>query len=506
MDPEAAPESGIDGELAPAGERSVWRHVHATRAHVVVDAADYFLLMQEAMLRARQRIMLIGWDFDTRVRLGPGRRWWNRPTRKRHPARLGPFVIWLANRNRALQVRVLKWNFGALKFIFRGTMIFDLIRWFRHPAIDFKFDSAHPLGCSHHQKIAVIDDRFAVCGGIDMTTQRWDTPEHREHDPRRINAARRPYDPWHDVTMLLEGEAARALGDLGRARWHRAGGPRLEACAPQEASAWPSRLEAEFRDVEIGIARTSARYGRYDEVREVEALFLEHIAAARRFIYAESQYFASRKVAEALAARLAEPDPPEVLLINSLSAHGWLEQTAMDGARVRLLHAIAEKDHLRRLRVFVPYSGAKPIYVHAKLMIVDDAILRVGSANMNNRSMGLDTEADVVIDARRPANDRAEVRAAIHALRLRMLGEHCGLPRETVAALLDEHGSMAAMIDARPLTPKRLEPFPLRPLGDTEKALADSALLDPESPEELFEPMSRRAGLFRRGGFLRRPR
>ncbi|HET9595767.1 MAG TPA: hypothetical protein VFP65_09315, partial [Anaeromyxobacteraceae bacterium] len=172
----------------------------------------------------------------------------------------------------------------------------------------------------------------------------------------------------------LLGDAARALGDLGRARWLRAGGARIEACAPQEATAWPSRVEAEFRDVEIGISRTSAGWGKYEEVREVEALFFEHIAAARRFIYAESQYFASRKVAEALAARLSAPDPPEVCLIGPLVAHGWLEQTAMDGARVRLLHAIAERDPLRRMRVFVPYTGRKPIYVHAKIMIVDDEI------------------------------------------------------------------------------------------------------------------------------------
>ena len=49
---------------------SVWRFVRASRAHIVVDAADYFKLMQQAMLGARQRILMIGWDFDTRVRLG----------------------------------------------------------------------------------------------------------------------------------------------------------------------------------------------------------------------------------------------------------------------------------------------------------------------------------------------------------------------------------------------------------------------------------------------------
>nr|WP_246438953.1 phospholipase D-like domain-containing protein [Novosphingobium piscinae] len=464
--------------------------------------------MQQAMLRARQRIMLIGWDFDTRMRLGPGRRWWSRPSRSRCPARLGPFVVWLANRTPGLQVRVLKWNFGALKFVFRGTMIFDLIRWFWHPAIDFKFDATHPLGCSHHQKIVVIDDRFAVCGGIDMTSDRWDTPEHREHDPRRRGPGRRLYDPWHDVTTLVEGEAAAALGDLGRARWQRAGGVPLAPCAAQPDSAWPPRLEAEFRDVEIGIARTSAGWGGYPEVREVETLFVAHIARAKRFIYAESQYFASRRVAEALAARLAAPDPPEVVLINPASAHGWLEQAAMDGARVRLLHAIAEHDLARRLRVFVPYSGAKPIYVHAKLMIVDDEILRIGSANLNNRSMGLDSEADMFIDAARPANDRPDVRAAITALRHRLLAEHCGLAPAAVAGLSKAAGSMGAMIDRLPRSPRRLEAFDLRPLSDAEKAIADSAMLDPERPEDLFEPISRGrvGGLFRRGGLLHRPR
>ena len=121
--------------------------------------------MQQALMRARQRIMMIGWDFDTRILLGQGRRWWNLPAKLANPARLGPFVIWLCKRTRGLEVRVLKWNFGALKFIFRGSMILDLYRWWRNPAIDFKFESGHPLGCSHHQKIVVVDDRFAVCGG-----------------------------------------------------------------------------------------------------------------------------------------------------------------------------------------------------------------------------------------------------------------------------------------------------------------------------------------------------
>ncbi len=490
----------------PEPNRSVWRFVRASRAHVVIDAAAYFAAMQQAMLNARQRIHLIGWDFDTRVRLGPGRRWWNRINRQSWPARLGPFVVWLVKRSPGLEVRVLKWNFGALKFIFRGSMIIDLVRWYFTPGIAFKFDSAHPLWCSHHQKIVVIDDRFAVSGGIDMTSDRWDTPEHREDDPRR----RRPngtrlYGPWHDLSIMVEGEAAAALAELGSERWLHAGGTTLLPCAAQAESPWPEALKAEFRDVEIGIARTRSAWGDLEEVREVETLFLEHIRRARRFIYAESQYFASRTIAEAIAEKVAEPDPPEIVLINPASAEGWLEQAAMDGARVRLCHAIAERDHARRFRIYLPYNaGNQPIYVHSKVMIVDDEVVRIGSANMNNRSMGLDSECDLFIDAARPGN--AHAGAPIKRLRIALLAEHSGLSRDTVAAELARHGSMIELLDNGPRQGKRTKPFVLRPLSDTEKALADNALLDPERPEELFEPFSARRGLFRRGGLLRRPR
>ncbi len=484
---------------------SVWRYARASRAHVVIDAAAYFEVMQDAMLTARQLIMLVGWDFDTRIRLGSGRRWWNLPRRSKFPARLGAFVVWLVKRRPGLQVRVLKWNFGALKFVFRGTMIVDLYRWWRQDQIDFKFDSAHPIGASHHQKVVVIDDRFAVCGGIDMTSDRWDTPAHLEHDSRRRKPSGGPYGPWHDLTMMLEGDAARALGDLGRTRWKRAGGEPMEPCLPQDESPWPDDLTAEFEDVEIGIARTRAAYAGEPEINEIEDLFVEQIARAQHFIYAESQYFASRRIAEAIAQRLDQPDPPEIFLVNPLTADGWLEQTAMDGARVRLLHAIGERDPRDRFRIYVPFaSGGTPIYVHAKLMIVDDEIIRIGSANFNNRSMGMDTECDVFIDAGRPGN--GHVVPAIRRIRHALLAEHCGIEPDLIGPLLQRHGSMAAMVDALDMPGKRLCPFALRPLTEAEKAVADNALLDPERPEEMFEAIGRRRGLFRRGSPLRRPR
>ena len=485
--------------------KSVWRYGKASKAHVIVDCAEYFHWIREAMLNARHRILLIGWDFDTRIHLDDrkGRRHRFR-RRDEPPVRVGDFVPWLVKRRPGLEVRVLKWNFGAMKMFLRGRMPLDLLRWWMTPGIDFKLDSAHPLGCSHHQKIVVIDDHFAVCGGIDMTGDRWDTPEHIEDDPRRRRPTGKRYGPWHDCSMALEGEVARILGDYGRERWAQAGGEPMEPCLPCEVSPWPEELSVEYRDVEVGLSRTRAGYNDIPETREVEALFIEQIKRAKRFIYAESQYFASRTVAEAIALRLGEPDPPEIVLINPETAEGWLEQTAMDGARIRLLHAIRDRDHAQRFSIWCPYgSKGTPIYVHAKLMIVDDEIVRVGSANFNNRSMGLDSEFDAFIDAARAGSESASPEIA--RLRQTLLAEHTGQTPEIVADLLAGNGgSMAGMLDALPKGGKCLRRLELRELTETEQAIADSEALDPEHPEEML-PFYKKRGLFR-SRILRRPK
>lgn len=476
----------------------IWRTATATRAHVVVDAADYFELVQSAMLNAKQRIMLIGWDFDTRISLYAYRK---KPASP--PKRLGEFIIWLADRTPGLEIKLLKWNFGALKMFGRGTTMLDVARWAMHPQIELRLDSAHPFGCSHHQKIVVIDDKFAVCGGIDMTSDRWDTPHHLDDDVRRKRPNRKLYGPWHDVTMMVENQAAAELGELARMRWEQAGGTALAPCAPQKSSPWPSSLDAEFQYVEVGISRTRAEYKDFGPIFEIENLFLEQIARAKKFIYAENQYFASRKIAEAIAKRMEEPDPPEIFIVTAANADGWLEQKAMDSARARLVRAIGAKDKAGRFSINIPYTAkGTPIYVHAKLMIVDDEILRVGSANMNNRSLGLDSECDLHIDTAVDANQNAK--AAITRLRHRLLAEHCGVSPERMAEVLNTGITMREAVEHLKNSSRRFERLELPELSDAEKALADQAMLDPESPDEFFEPFAKKS-LFARSRVLKSP-
>ena len=479
----------VDTPIMQPGS-NIWRVGTAQRAHIIVDAEEYFTAVREAMLKAERRILLIGWDFDTRINIGRHKRKRNDP-----PNRLGDFILWLANNRPELEIKILKWGQGAMKMLTRGSAMVTAARWAMHDSIQFKFDTAHPLGCSHHQKIVSIDDNFAVCGGIDMTSDRWDTNEHAAHDPRRKRPNGKPYDPWHDVTMLVDGDAARALADLGRNRWAIAGGDPLPAvdCA---SDPWPETIEPEFHNVEIGIARTRAEYGEVEEVREVEHLFIDMIASAKHHIYIENQYFTARKIAEAIAKRLEDPHPPEIVMVNPVSADGWLEQKAMDGARVQLIRSLGKKPGSHRFGVYSPINaGEEDIYVHAKLMIVDDRMVRVGSANMNNRSLGLDSECDLLIDAAAQSGDA--VTPAIRTLRYRLIAEHTGSDPDTVRAALEGGQSMIDFIHAQPQIGHRLVRLELEELSDMDQAIADNELLDPESPEAMFEPLSKR-GLFRK--------
>ena len=486
-------------------EPGVWRYAHARRVRVVIDGADYFDLIQQAMLKAKQRIMLIGWDFDTRIHLHHGRRWWQKGRSKEYPARLGSFILWLGRHRPELEIRILKWSYGFLKFFGRGSMVLDLMRWFPHRRIDMEFDTHHPVGCSHHQKIVVIDDDFAVCGGIDMTNGRWDTREHLENDVHRMRPGNTPYGPWHDMTMMMEGEVAGQLELLARDRWTKAGGAHLDPPRSDPGSAWPDGLVPHFEDVEIGIARTRAKYADVPKIDEIENLFLQQIAGAKRFIYAENQYFASRTICEAIAKRLAEPDPPEIVVVHPEEADGWAEGKVMDPARAELVAAIRELDQHNRFHLYVPYSGQTPIYVHAKLMIVDDRILRIGSANFNNRSMGLDSECDVFIDCERPGNAKAG--PTITMLRESLLAEHLGIPESDVAALVARNGGMAGMIAAVGDANRRhLRPFHPPQPAEWERELALREALDPEEPEELLDVRPPSRGLFRPGSLLAKAR
>ncbi|MGK7753076.1 phospholipase D-like domain-containing protein [Roseovarius sp. C03] len=454
---------------------------------MIIDAADYFSAFHSAVQQAEHSVMMIGWEFDTRISLDP------RESKADVPHKLGEFLNWVTKKRPDLKIYMLEWDTGALLTLGRGSTPLRIIDWVSSSQIRLRLDHAHPSGAAHHQKIVVIDDVLAFCGGIDTTAERWDTRDHVDDSKlRRRPTTGRPYGPWHDATTAVDGDVAAALGELARDRWRVATGESLEA-PPRRDPFWPEGLEPSMTDVDVGISRTAPAYDSREAVHEIEDLYLEIVSAAERSLYIESQYFASRRVADAIASRLEEADGPEIVIVNPESADGWLEEEVMGSSRARLLEMIAQADTYDRFRLYTPVADeGTPIYVHAKIVICDDRLLRVGSSNLSNRSMGLDTECDLSIEAGTGDASDERLRKQISALRSDLLSEHLGVTIDVFdAQLAKAEGSLIKAIEALLGEGRSLVPFDPPELNCAEdNILGENDLLDPERPAHRWRPFS----------------
>ncbi len=431
--------------------RNCWRIERAERFGVAVDAADYFRAVREAMKAARESIHILAWDIDSRLDLAPG------APDDGWPRELGAFLAALVRRNRRLRIRLLCWDYALVYSLERewlSSWRFSMGLGAEARRLMFRLDSAHPVGGSHHQKLVVIDDALAFAGGIDLTRCRWDDSGHRPDNPLRRTPDGRAYQPFHDVQAAVGGPAALALGDLFRTRWSRATDRPLKrrtlrrglrGARHADPPPWPDAIEVLLENVDVAISRTEPAWASRDAVDEVRRLHLDLVAAARHDIYAENQYFTSSVVGDALATRLAEADPPAIAIVSRRSEEGWLETVTMGVLRARLHRRLRERDpHARRYALLgpeVPGLTSGCLNVHSKLLIVDDAALSIGSVNLNNRSMALDSECQLTIES---AGD-ARIEAAIAAMRHRLLAEHLDT---TPAAVADAEAEAAKLGDA----------------------------------------------------------
>ncbi|BCA79308.1 VTT domain-containing protein [Desulfuromonas sp. AOP6] len=459
--------------------RNCWKICRADKVALLIDGADYFQALYESLPRAEQQILILSWDIYSHLHLIP-------PPKQgspKYPTALGDLLNHLLNEKPRLRACILNWDFVLLFALDREWLPIYKLEVNSHKHLRFHLDDQCPLGSSHHQKVVVLDDQLAFAGGLDLTRGRWDTPKHRPDDPRRatVDGTSLPIRPYHDVQMAVSGPAAAELGYLARERWQRATGEDLPVpkAGPE---LWPDQLSVALENVDVAIARTQPPFGGIEGIYEVKQLYLDAIAAARDYIYIENQYFTSAAICEALKEKLADVDGPEVILVLPLTVDGWLSQQVMDTMRVALIRTLREADRHGRFSVYYanqPELDELSINLHAKLMIIDDRFLRIGSANLNNRSMGLDTECDLALEA---APDDTRVTSVVRAFRNRLLSQHLGCDAAEVATRIDQQGSVRRGIEMlcgngrslRPLEPHLTDPDP--------QILEDLSLADPEQP------------------------
>ena len=305
----------------------------------------------------------------------------------------------------------------------------------------------HPIE-SLHQKVTVVDGTYAFVGGIDPLIElsgdfdRWDMPLHQYAAELRLNDSNPAPHPWHDAHAIIEGPA---VGDVElniRQRWndlvkrHRWDNALLTRAHPA-----PEPLESATGLVQIArtIPQHTYSFDSDSGVQGIAQLYVKAFSNAQHFVYLENQYFWQHAYFGLDIANLGPDSPNMERNIRALGAalergatvaivlpdHPNVGRAFTDAGLERLHQEAPQASAAGRIQIFclgtsVNRDGVeyyRPIYVHAKVAVIDDSWSTVGSGNLNNRGMRDDTEMNVAtLDAERS-----------RGLRLMLMGEHLGL-------------------------------------------------------------------------------
>jgi phosphatidylserine/phosphatidylglycerophosphate/cardiolipin synthase-like enzyme len=393
-----------DGELWPAGDPPPRR---GCSVEVLVDGSEALPRLAEELARAESHVHIAGWYVTPGFEL----------TRDGEGVELRALLARLAER---LAVRMLLWAGSPLPLFHpdRG----DVRRARETLASGTKIQLAadakeRPMHC-HHEKIVVIDDRVAFVGGIDLTTyagDRYDTPAHEA----------RGSVGWHDALTVLRGPIVADVAEHFRERWQAVTAEPLP----------PANAPGRAGDVEAQLVRTVPERV-YDSIPRGDFRILEAytraLRSARELIYLENQFLWSSEIAEILQEKLAHPPTDHFRMVLLLPAR---PNDGGDDTRGQLADLVDCDGGAGRLLACSLYAlGARPqqVYVHAKIGIVDDRWLTLGSANLNEHSLFNDTEVNVV------TCDPGLARET----RLRLWSEHLQRPADeisgTAAQVVDE--------------------------------------------------------------------
>ncbi len=510
--PSSSPAPGPDPDGPPAAATFTHSfHAHANRIRPIIDAADYFAAARQSMIAARRRITIVGWEMHSEIDLLRGEHRKHALDNEPWPVRLADLLLKLAEQRPQLEILLLIWEGSALFALERQFVPRMKRPWANHPRVRLVWDRDTPPLGAQHQKLLCIDDKLAYVGGIDITQSRWDTHKHHHRDQRRIKpglfarATGAIANPYHDAMLAVDGDAAKRLAQWTEERWRRATGESLQELEHQpddqdHPDPWPEQLPPRFHDRTVYFALTQphvpddpdTKSTPREELRHNEQSYIEQIESAQHLIYIHTQYLAAASVADALAKRLEQSDAPEIILVLPWGAPSKLQSLAMDHRRDELLDQLREADASRndgktRFAVYWARVAESPdnddifqrsVYIHAKTMVIDDNLLRIGSANLNGRSMGLDAELDAWFTAQGNTDDTKAIRAYRHHLTAYLLGT---TPDKLAETEQHQLGAIAAIESLR-AGERTLVPLTHRAKAKPADTPIDLDIADPDRP------------------------
>lgn len=480
--------------------RNCWSTKDVAKTGIIFDGHDYYRAFYHAAKQAEQTILISGWQFDSDVKLlraGDG---------------LGDvsfldFLKGLCVKNPLLRIYILAWDYHFIYSLGREWKQKPTFSHAHHN-IFFHFDRQHAFAASQHQKFVVIDGAMSFAGGMDICAGRWDDRRHAAHNPLRVNSHGRGYEPYHDVQSYHTGPLSEKLAEMFGKNWKKATGHDLRLPLPARETLWPDAEGVSIPARRAAISRTQARsLVRWKKsVKEIRRLYTDAILSAQKLIYIENQYFSSFSVYRALSKRMrSAPSQLQIVIIIPKMDQTFLEKIYAGIAQKRILNSLKRRARRRGhcLGVYYPAAtspGAKdvPVFIHSKLMLIDDRFLTVGSANTNNRSMGLDTELNVSWEGETDNGHDGKFARALNKIRTELLSEHTGINSQKGKQMLSKTAGLVDYLETiadKPLSRlrrhKMRRPFFIsrwlralkldRIIIDPERAVIDENILDAAS-------------------------
>jgi phospholipase D1/2 len=462
--------------------RNAFVSAEAEQCGLLIDARNYYAALYRALEQAQHSVLISGWQFETGVCMLRGAD----ARHAAHPVKFLELLSALCEERPELTVYVLAWDFSV---VYAKDREWGQAEKFAaaNPHIHFQWDAHPEVGGSHHQKFAVVDGAVGFIGGIDICDARWDDCDHREENPDRVNVIGDPCKPYHDVQACFTGPIVDSLVDLFIDRWGRASDELLHLARPEQATVARydlARLTGGSAE-HIGarhaaLSRTQAdSRAETPRIGEVCSLFADAIGAAERLIYAETQYFTSRSVAQMFIERMRDDTRPklEIVIFLPHGADTPMEKVALEDTQEGVLQAVLDtaRETGHEVRLLYPASrnadgSETPTFIHSKILIIDDQLLTVGSPNLTERSVALDTELAITWEC---ASDEDHLGGCIQNIRSTLLAEHSGAPASEFALERGLCAKLDALIAAGNTRLRRREVVEAGPLGPLFAAIFD---------------------------------
>lgn len=389
--------------------RNCWRVSEIDKLSLLIDSQNYYKAFMEVGKRAKSSLHIAGWEIDGRMIIDP--------VYSSTSLSLREYINQLSKN--LVNVYLLSWK--APFYLRFGRERFTALKWKIKTNSKVQYKNSHSpfFFGSYHEKIAIFDRKCAFLGGIDLAKKRWDTPHHERESPLRSDCNGKAYNPIHDVQFVLTGKIIEDLEGFIQKRLD------INIFESQQSDQttddlWPETFIPEVMSTQGGLSRTIAE----SNILEIEKLYIDAIRSAQKFILIENQYLSHRMIIEEIGKRLEENNGPEVIIILPFYYRGWSESAIYLSERNRAIKKLKKIDVGKKLRFLYPYipSNNEDIFivVHSKYMIIDNTFMTMGSANLNFRSMRVDSEINLSLEVKGNDGTKEFIESSV----FKILSEH----------------------------------------------------------------------------------